>query len=157
MGHEGPKCRRLGSYFNIAVYRSSINATGDVGDVWNENITECTLSITAYYYSGAYAQGNKFQFASDEEVEIPTDLWHVGANGGDNMFNNSQELGIIWTNGSTTGFPQLIMGYGDVTSLQAYFRSDMILTEWRDGGGWPNTNYGISPALIGDADLPRLF
>ncbi|KAM0304046.1 hypothetical protein ACHAO8_011474 [Botrytis cinerea] len=142
---------------NIAIYRSSINATGDIGEVWNENITECTLSITAYNYSGAYAQGNNFQFASVEEFEVPKNLWNMSGNGGDSDFNNSLEIGSIWTNGPTTGSPRLVMGYGDVTSLQAYFRSDMILTEWRDGGGWLNTNYGISPALIGDTDLPGLF
>ncbi|KAK6591891.1 hypothetical protein H4I96_12168 [Botrytis cinerea] len=142
---------------NIAIYRSSINATGDIGEVWNENITECTLSITAYNYSGAYAQGNNFQFASVEEFEVPKNLWNMSGNGGDSDFNNSLEIGSIWTNGPTTGSPRLVMGYGDVTSLRAYFRSDMILTEWRDGGGWLNTNYGISPALIGDTDLPGLF
>ncbi|ETS85801.1 hypothetical protein PFICI_03826 [Pestalotiopsis fici W106-1] len=142
---------------NIAVYRSSIKPNGNITQGWNENITECTLSMAAYNYSGAYAQGNTFSFASIDEVKIASDLWNWQFNEWHDVADNDLEIGQIWTNGSEAGVPRLVLGYGDFTSLRAYFQSDMILTEWRDGGGWPNTNYGISPALIGDVNLPGLF
>lgn len=135
------------AFITLAVYRATSDGNFDARDI---NITECALSLTAYEYSGAHANGSDFEFDSVKQISLPHDRWNYegGSFVGD---------GSLWTNASKAdGLPKLSISYPDLKALQFFFESDMISAEWVDGN-YENTNPGISAALIGDVDLEERF
>ncbi|KAI5461888.1 hypothetical protein BGZ63DRAFT_454547 [Mariannaea sp. PMI_226] len=132
----------------FAVYRSTWNPYVDAQ--YDVNITECALSLAAYEYSNTKANGSSFEFGSVKEVHISHNGWMGGDHG-------DLEKDIVWTNESMTeGVPQLKVSWSALKSLQIFFESSTLATEWVDGY-WDNMNPGISAALMGDVDLPKRF
>ncbi|KAH6687280.1 hypothetical protein F5X68DRAFT_239822 [Plectosphaerella plurivora] len=131
---------------HFAVYRSTSDGNYAPYDI---NITDCSLSLTAYEYSGARADGNEFKFDKTREVEI----------GGDNPWEWESGIinGLFYTNASdATGVPALETSWQEIKALQNFFTSETIATEWVDGD-FPNKNPGLSAALTGNVDLEARF
>ncbi|KAL6231886.1 hypothetical protein BDW75DRAFT_247591 [Aspergillus navahoensis] len=133
----------------FAIYRS----TPDVSffEPHDVNITDCSLSITVYEYTGAEANGSVFHFASRQEVDFgvanpwafqtsPVGRAYINETAGDNN-NTIPRLEISWTR---------------LIALANFFKSSNIVTEWVEGNAFPS-NLGLAAALIGDVDLNERF
>ncbi|PHH80186.1 hypothetical protein CDD80_2557 [Ophiocordyceps camponoti-rufipedis] len=137
--------RDFPNLLKFAVYRATPITTfsGPSTEVVNENVTACTLSLTAYNYSSAHSNGSDFRFGTVREIELPAEGWH----------RQSQDTGIRFRGPGL----ELEIGILEVVTLQTYFKSSMISSEWVDGESYHNTNWGISMALMGDVNLPARF
>ncbi|PHH86058.1 hypothetical protein CDD83_10819 [Cordyceps sp. RAO-2017] len=142
----------LPTLVRFAVYRATY-AERALGPE-NENITECTLSLTAYNYSGARSTGSLFEFGNVTEINLPKDGWNISTPAAKNGGNSDARPWAIEF--KAEGFPPLDVGYFDALALQQYFRSHTISAEWV-AGWWDNTEDGITAALMGDVDLPARF
>ncbi|KAL4758167.1 DUF3176 domain-containing protein [Aspergillus foveolatus] len=105
------------------------------------NITECSLSLTAYQYNTVKANGNDFSFGDVHGVDIGLD----GRNPWRNVKASNNYFGRIATNETTVNgtdtIPELVLN---------------SVTEWVSGD-WENTDLGFAAALGGDADILARF
>jgi hypothetical protein len=119
------------------------------------NITDCSLSITAYEYTGAKADGSNFSFASRREVNFGVkDPWTLGIEAGGVMLTGS-----MYTNELRSGdihIPALGTNYVSLAALENFFKSTTIVSEWVEGN-FANTNLGVSAALSGDVEIGDRF
>ncbi|KAG9563855.1 hypothetical protein KCU71_g2061, partial [Aureobasidium melanogenum] len=116
-------------------------------------IIDCVLSLAAYEYPGANSNGSNFALGKPTELElIPSNKTLIDKNEAEISHVNYD---VVSTDNVTT--KELAMGYADIATIQSYFMSNMISTQWQEGGGLHNTNYGISAALIGNVDLEARF
>jgi hypothetical protein len=116
----------------------------------NINITECSLSLTAYEYIDAKANGSDFSFGQIREVDF----------GGTNPWKRSaRDLPSAWlyTNQSKTdNIPALEIYYANLAALANFFVSPTIVTEWVEGN-YENKNLGLAAALSGDVNIDQRF
>ncbi|KAL3455907.1 hypothetical protein BJX64DRAFT_53600 [Aspergillus heterothallicus] len=136
----------------FAIFRSTPNFNFEIENV---NITDCSLSITAYEYTAAKANGSDFSFAPLREVDFGVrNPWAIRGNATEMKFE------YLYTNATKTSdgadIPSLGFSYTSLLALQTFFQSSTIVSEWVEGD-FPNTNLGVSAALLGDADLPARF
>lgn len=135
----------------FAIYRSTPDFNFRMHDI---NITDCSLSITAYEYAGAKAEGSNFSFTS----KLPVDFglknpWKLGTEGSEMIFKR------MYTNDSTSGdihIPALEISYASLAALENFFESTTMVTEWV-AGNFVNTNLGVAAALSGDVDISDRF
>lgn len=130
----------------FALYRSTSDGNFQPFDI---NITDCSLSLTAYEYTKAHANGSTFSFEKTQEVDFGVkNPWKVEGN----IFTGS-----LYTNESKAdGIPALEISWADLKTLQTFFESETIVTEWVDGN-WENKNLGLSAALTGNVDIGKRF
>jgi hypothetical protein len=134
---------------HFAVYRSTPNFSFQMLDV---NITECSLSLTAYEYTDAQANGSEFSFASRREVDFGVkNPWAYNETGDTDDLLVTKE-----TMNGDTRIPALALGSASLIALENFFLSSSIVTEWVQGN-YPNTNLGVSAALMGDVDIGERF
>ncbi|KAM5471252.1 hypothetical protein MauCBS54593_003592 [Microsporum audouinii] len=130
----------------FALYRSTSDINFQPLDI---NITDCSLSFTAYEYTNAQANGSAFSFGQTREVDfgatIPWEAWGDGLRGG--LRTNQSEA---------KGTPTLAVSWNDLRALQVFLESSAIVSEWVDGN-WVNKNFGLSGALAGDVDVGQRF
>ncbi|KAJ5963198.1 uncharacterized protein N7479_003074 [Penicillium vulpinum] len=135
----------------FAIYRSTPDSNFLMHDI---NITDCSLFITAYEYTGAKANGSDFSFASRREVDFGVkNPWTIETGTKDIKFKR------IYTNQSTSSdihIPALEMGYSSLTAVETFFESTSIVTEWVSGN-FINPNLGVAAALSGDVDISARF
>ncbi|OQE36241.1 hypothetical protein PENCOP_c012G03539 [Penicillium coprophilum] len=135
----------------FAIYRSTPDKDFIMQDI---NITDCSLSLTAYEYTGAKANGSDFTFANRREVDFGVkNPWTLGTDSATRDFNR------MYTNESTRGdihIPALKMGYGSLAALAIFFESTSVSTEWVVGN-FINANLGFVAALSGDVDISDRF
>ncbi|KAJ5501861.1 hypothetical protein N7463_004735 [Penicillium fimorum] len=135
----------------FAIYRSTTDNNFAMQDI---NITDCSLSLTAYEYTGAKANGSDFSFATTREVDFGMkNPWTSGTDLAIRDFNR------IHTNESTIGdihIPALEIGYTTLAGLASYFESTSVSTEWV-AGNFVNANTGFVAALSGDVDISNRF
>ncbi|PHH67960.1 hypothetical protein CDD82_956 [Ophiocordyceps australis] len=131
----------------FAVYRASTN---DTFLPYDENITECVLSAAAYSYSGAHSNGSVFEFDRVTSIDLPMGVL-ISSDPKGYEDQPRRKYGF-----RKEGLPQLELGWLDVLTLQKYFKSGTISSEWVVGN-YDNPNPGISAALVGDVDLPARF
>ncbi|KAJ5600170.1 hypothetical protein N7450_001237 [Penicillium hetheringtonii] len=135
----------------FAIYRSTPDSNFRMHDI---NITDCSLSIMAYEYAGAKANGSDFSFASTREVNFGVkNPWTLGTEATEMKFER------MYTNESTRGdihIPALEMSYASLAALETFFESTTIVTEWV-AGNFANTNLGVAAALSGDVDISDRF
>ncbi|KAM0428470.1 hypothetical protein ACHAPT_006830 [Fusarium lateritium] len=124
----------------FAIYRST---SSDNFDALNINITDCTLTLTAYEYSNAKANGSTFYFEKTREVGFGSKSWSL------------RDRSLLVLN-ETKDMPEFAMSALDLKALQTFLHSTHIVTEWVDGS-FKNTNLGLTAALTGDVDLPGKF
>jgi hypothetical protein len=136
----------------FAIYRSTPDYNFRMHDI---NITDCSLSITAYEYTGAKADGSNFSFASRREVNFGVkDPWTLGIEAGGVML-----AGSMYTNELRSGdihIPALGTNYVSLAALENFFKSTTIVSEWVEGN-FANTNLGVSAALSGDVEIGDRF
>ncbi|VUC26852.1 unnamed protein product [Clonostachys rosea] len=133
----------------FAVYRS----TSDTHfDPFNINVTDCSLSMAVYDYTNAKSNGSSFNFEESREVDLGRDSpWNYRSVG------NNVLTGSFFVNESqANNIPALDISWVDLKGLQNFLESRTIVTEWVDGN-WKNNSLGLSAALTGTADLPKLF
>ncbi|GLI80470.1 hypothetical protein PoHVEF18_008825 [Penicillium ochrochloron] len=118
------------------------------------NITDCSLFVTAYEYTGAKANASDFSFDNTREINFGVkNPWTLGTEAVDMKFK------LMHTNESTNGdthIPTLEMSYASHAALETLFKSSTIVTEWV-AGYFANTNLGVASALSGDVDLSDRF
>ncbi|RDA94607.1 hypothetical protein CP533_2444 [Ophiocordyceps camponoti-saundersi (nom. inval.)] len=141
--------QQLPTVLRFAVYRAT---SPFPKPLTNENVTECSLSFTAYEYQGASSNGSEFRFHNVREIDLPQQGWHFLERLRMKLRFSADRL-----NPPRHGFPELDTSLPEIISLQTYFRSSMISSEWVSGEGYQNVDYGISAALMGDVDLEARF
>lgn len=135
----------------FAIYRSTPDGNFIMRDI---NITDCSLFLTAYEYTGAQANGSDFSFASRREVDFGMkNPWGITSNISKGLFQH------VYTNESTSGdihIPALRISYASLSALVNFFQSTTMATEWVEGN-FANTNLGVAATLSGDVDLGDRF
>lgn len=134
----------------FAIFRSSPDGNFRMQDI---NITECSLFLTAYEYTGAEANGSDFSFAGRREVDFGKSPWILSTNETEMKFQR------MYTNESTVDdvhIPALEISYASLAALENFFESTAIVTEWVVGN-FENTNLGIAATLYGDVDIGARF
>ncbi|KAH7309782.1 hypothetical protein B0I35DRAFT_379378 [Stachybotrys elegans] len=132
---------RLPEIFRFAVYRS----TGDHNfEPTNVNITQCSISLAAYRYTNARANGSTFSFDQTEEISLHGGAW------------SSIDSTFRFAGSEAEDMPGLEMGHFDLLALGNFLTSRTIVNEWVDGN-FPNDGFGLSAALSGDVDLDGRF
>ncbi|KAL4766989.1 hypothetical protein BDW60DRAFT_201046 [Aspergillus nidulans var. acristatus] len=140
----------------FAIFRSSRDHNFMMFDT---NITECSLFLTAYEYTGATANGNEFSFASRREVDFgvpnPWDITPEGFRSAKLYTNETVHEGVH--------IPALWVDYYSLKALQNFLTSYTFVSEWWDGTiktvdrgyVWPNS--GAVTALMGNISIPERF
>ncbi|KAL5041484.1 hypothetical protein BDW71DRAFT_167401 [Aspergillus fruticulosus] len=140
----------------FAIFRSSRDQDFAM---FNTNITECSLFLTAYEYTGATASGSNFSFASRREVDFGVpNPWDITPDG--------LALAKLYTNETLhegVRIPALWVDYYSLKALQNFLTSYTFVSEWWDGTiktvdrgyVWPNS--GAVTALMGDVNIPERF
>jgi hypothetical protein len=129
-----------------AIYRSTPNPNYEPLDV---NITDCSLSMAVYEYTGAQANGSDFSFASTREVDFGVaNPWTYDS-------RNSQFSGRVYVNESST-VPALEIGVARLTALANFLQSSNLVSDWIEGNAIP-TDLGLAAALIGNVNLTERF
>ncbi|KAL4996468.1 hypothetical protein BDV10DRAFT_172195 [Aspergillus recurvatus] len=140
---ETPVVYQLPEITRFAIYRASPDFNFEPKDI---NVTQCSLYLTAYEYTDAKANGTQFSFDHTREVGF--------------RLGHRDPLMSLRTNETTTEdnhtIPALEIGYWDLTSLQNFFQSPIIVNEWIKGS-YDNKNFGVAAALEGDVDIPDRF
>lgn len=135
----------------FAIYRSTPDFNFRMHDV---NITDCSLFLTAYEYTGAKANGSDFSFTNRREVDFGVkNPWRLGTEAFEIKFER------IYTNESIDGdikIPPLEMSYSSLTALENFFESTTMVTEWVVGN-FVNTNLGVAATLLGDVNIGDRF
>ncbi|KAL4907805.1 hypothetical protein BDW74DRAFT_148102 [Aspergillus multicolor] len=130
----------------FAIYRATPNFDFNATDV---NVTECSLSLTAYEYVDASATGQKFTFGQVHEVDFGDINPWIAEDGIMGYKTNQTQLGNKQIPPLETAGPTLV-------ALENFFESSAIVTEWVKGN-YANENFGLSAALAGDVDIPDRF
>ncbi|KAL4756115.1 uncharacterized protein BDW70DRAFT_164795 [Aspergillus foveolatus] len=140
----------------FAIFRSSRDHNFMMFDT---NITECSLFLTAYEYTGATANGNEFSFALRREVDFgvpnPWDITPEGFRSAKLYTNETVHEGVH--------IPALWVDYYSLKALQNFLTSYTFVSEWWDGTiktvdrgyVWPNS--GAVTALMGNISIPERF
>ncbi|KAL4757787.1 DUF3176 domain-containing protein [Aspergillus foveolatus] len=141
----------------FASFRSSCDS---YYNMYNTNVTGCSLFLTAYEYAGATANGDEFSFASRREVDF-------GVRGPWGFTSGNERLaGKVYTNETVhkgVGIPALWVDYHSLKALQNFSTSRTFVSEWWDrsikilgrGCVWPNP--GAVTALMGNVNIPERF
>jgi hypothetical protein len=130
----------------FALYRATADYNFNAQDV---NVTECSLSLTTYEYTGAHANGSTFSFDKIREVDFGSQLrWGWGkSKAGDEMYMNES---------TAQQTPRLSIAWNDLAALGVFLESNTIVSEWVDGNA-VNEHFGLSAALAGDVDVGKRF
>jgi hypothetical protein len=140
----------------FAVYRGAAHESISLSaeqHLEHATITDCLLSLAAYEYPGANSDGSTFTLKESTELEmIFSNKSYIDASG---ETASRYVYDVTGTDNVTT--TELVMGGDDIATMQSYFMSNTISTQWTEGGGLHNTDYGISAALMGNVDLAARF
>ncbi|RBR15918.1 uncharacterized protein FIESC28_07120 [Fusarium coffeatum] len=139
----------------IAVYRSSRdNAYMPL----NIDITECTISYTAYEYTNATANGSVFSFGKTKTIDLE---WAAIIFGKDVRLDDSQ--GQPWQNARRLSsadpkddLPELYSWWNDDLALTEFFQSEIFQLEYIEGI-YGNFEHSLSTLLSGQTNLSRAF
>ncbi|KAK8927132.1 hypothetical protein H634G_01905 [Metarhizium anisopliae BRIP 53293] len=141
---------RLPEIARFALYRST---SDDNFNAWDVNITDCSLSLAAYEYTNARANGSAFSFEQTREVEPnPKNPWDYITDD-DGMKSPAR---VQLNTSKVQGTPALAISLSDLSALSVYLESDSIASEWVSGN-WVNKNSGLSAALSGNVDVGKRF
>ncbi|KAK9440183.1 hypothetical protein VB005_04804 [Metarhizium brunneum] len=141
---------RLPEIARFALYRSTSDGNFNA---WGVNITDCSLSLAAYEYTNARANGGAFSFEQTREVEPnPKNPWdYITDDGG-----MKSPARVQLNTSKVQGTPALAICLSDLSALSVYLESDSIASEWASGN-WVSKNSGLSAALSGNVDVGKRF
>ncbi|CEJ92004.1 hypothetical protein VHEMI07685 [[Torrubiella] hemipterigena] len=126
-----------------AIYRATVDSNFNSSHV---NVTECSLSLAAYRYTNASADGNEFSFGQVEEIDFELGSWGVSDGPLTFRVNASQTLDT----------PTMEISSIDLGALANFFSSNVVVSQWV-AGNFENHGFGVSAALSGDVDIPGRF
>ncbi|KAL2782427.1 hypothetical protein BJX66DRAFT_345841 [Aspergillus keveii] len=133
----------------FAIWRST---AGPEFNISRENVTECSLFLTAYEYTGASANGPSISFAQRRQVDFGVDNpWSVEDPG--------QLVTPVYTNETIIGnmvIPRLEMTYSRLSAIEHFFTSPSMSTSWNIGNA-PNRDLGVAAALSGETNITERF
>ncbi|CEN60796.1 hypothetical protein ASPCAL03229 [Aspergillus calidoustus] len=136
----------------FAVYRSSPDLNYEQRFI---NVTECSLSLTAYQLQNATASGSTgLSFGRVTEVNFGVENpWHEGSEG---------DVGsqIRYTNASTVyhlDIPSFVIGSAEVIALSNFLTSPIIVSEFIEGHSNMDVNRGLAPFITGNVDVAERF
>ncbi|KAM0397020.1 hypothetical protein ACHAQC_004550 [Fusarium culmorum] len=109
------------------------------------DITECTLSLAAYEYTGAQANGSVFSFDNIQMVELE---WSRPA--------SEQTIRRLVSSPAKTGIPDLYFDWIDEMALQDFLQSPTFLLEFVEGESG-SLKHGLSAVLGAEANLSNAF
>ncbi|KAL4985173.1 hypothetical protein BDW68DRAFT_147357 [Aspergillus falconensis] len=136
----------------FAVYRSTPNKDFEPLHV---NITDCSLSITVYEYTGAESNGSYFSFASRREVDFgAVNPWTFETSPAGDRLGRAYINETAGDNNNT--IPALEISWTRLIALANFFQSSIFVAEWVEGNFVP-TSLGLAAALIGDVPLDERF
>lgn len=151
MNATQPKDASSHEIARIAVYRS----TTDMSAVWDQNVTDCTISLAAFRYSGGRANGSDFSFRSIQEVEIgelPEEATEIR--------DSDRHIDVpIFTTKETgeEGVPTFNISAWDLEALRNIFtKTSSFVSSWAEETDY-NPNPGFSAVLKGDVNLTEVF
>ncbi|KAL4864707.1 hypothetical protein BDV12DRAFT_200871 [Aspergillus spectabilis] len=135
----------------FAIYRSTPDGNFYMRNI---NITDCSLFLTVYEYSGANANGNNFSFVNKREVDFGVkNPWTLGDSPAGSMhapvYINDTIIG-------ETHVPALEISYANLLALGHFFESMAMASEWVEGN-FDNRDLGVAAALMGDVHLNVQF
>lgn len=135
----------------FAIYRSTPDSNFIVSNI---NITECSLFLAAYEYTGAQANGSDFSVQKREVDLGPKNPWTITGNESQGILQQAN------TNETTTSsgihVPALEISFPSLVALVNFLQSTTMVTEWVEGN-FANMNLGVAAALMGDVDLGARF
>ncbi|RDW61704.1 DUF3176 domain-containing protein [Aspergillus mulundensis] len=138
----------------FAVYRSTPDSNFTPTLI---NITECSLSLTAYKYTQASASGSTgFDFNTTSEVDFGVkDPWNSGHGGA------GIAAATLTTNKTTVNgidLPPLTIGRAELAALRIFLTSDPIIAEIVSGQVKNTTgSHGLAPLMDGTVDIAQRF
>ncbi|VTO84436.1 unnamed protein product [Fusarium graminearum] len=109
------------------------------------DITECTLSLAAYEYTGPKANGSVFSFDNIQMVELE---WSRPA--------SEQAIRRLVSSPAKTGTPDLYFDWIDEMALQDFLQSPTFLLEFVEGESG-SLKHGLSAVLGAEANLSNAF
>jgi hypothetical protein len=117
-----------------------------------ENVTECSLFLTAYEYTGASANGPRISFAQRREVDFGVENpWSVE--------NPGRLITPVYINETIIGnmvIPRLEMTYSRLSAIERFFASPSMSTSW-SVGSIQNRDLGVAAALSGKTNITERF
>ncbi|PLN76120.1 hypothetical protein BDW42DRAFT_26799 [Aspergillus taichungensis] len=134
----------------FAIYRSTEDLNFRVHD---ENITDCSLYITAYKYWDAKANGSDFSIAKREIKFDSQNPWSFANRSEENYFDNIRTEEFMSGNDH---IPALEISYTTLSAVEVFFESTSVASEWI-AGNFVNDNIGVSAALFGNVDINDRF
>ncbi|KAL4755815.1 DUF3176 domain-containing protein [Aspergillus foveolatus] len=142
----------------FAVFRSTPGGSSPNGsyNIVNEDVTDCSLFLTAYEYRGAQANGSVFSFAQKREVDFGvSNPWNYRR-----TVSNGVDFTDLWyTNATKTDefdIPELGMKHGSLLAIGTFFVSPSVVSKFVEGDG-DNQVLGVAAALSGDVDINDRF
>lgn len=133
---------------HLATYQASLDANLAITD---SVITQCSLSLTAFEYLNARANGSVFGFDRVQEIDLGSDdfTWEYRAE------KEVYQQFFIEASKSKQ-LPEFVVAKDEMRALQIFFQSSSIVSEWIEGG--TNKEVGVSAALKGlDVNVAERF
>ncbi|KAL4861492.1 hypothetical protein BDV12DRAFT_64986 [Aspergillus spectabilis] len=144
----GNQSANLPEVARFAIWRSTADYNYNIS---SENVTECSLFLTAYEYTGASANGPHISFAQRREVDFGVDNpWNIGP---------GEWITPVYTNETIIGnltIPRLEMTYSRLSAIEHFFASPSMSTSWNIGNA-PNRDLGVAAALSGQTNITERF
>ncbi|KAL2855701.1 hypothetical protein BJX68DRAFT_231065 [Aspergillus pseudodeflectus] len=148
MQSQGNETTNLPEIARFAIWRSTPDHNFNIS---MENVTECSLFLTAYEYSGASANGPNISFAHRREVDFGVDNpWSL------ERFTLTSPL---YTNETSIGnmvIPRLEITYSRLSAIEQFFASPSVSTSWNIGNA-RNRDLGVAAALSGETNITERF
>ncbi|KAJ0421422.1 hypothetical protein BJY00DRAFT_282244 [Aspergillus carlsbadensis] len=149
MQNQSLQTANLPEVARFAIWKSSADASFGI---YGENVTECSLFLTAYEYTGASANGPTISFAQRREVGFGVDdPWSASAPGSlrTPLYTNETTIG-------NTVIPRLEMTYSRLSAIEHFFASPSISASWNIGDA-VNRDLGVAAALSGETNITERF
>ncbi|KAL3428611.1 hypothetical protein BDV09DRAFT_76832 [Aspergillus tetrazonus] len=152
VGQEsGERGEGLPELARFAIWKSSADHNFDV---YNENVTECSLFLTAYEYTGGLANGSSISFAQRREVDFGVENpWTVGPAESHSYSN------LVYINETTIGgtaIPHLEIAYSRLLTIEQFLVSPSIVSSWNIGN-MENEGFGVAAGLSGETNITDRF
>jgi hypothetical protein len=131
----------------FAIYRSTPDFRFFMRNI---NITECSLFLTVYEYSGAHADGSDFSFTNKRELDFDMkNPWVLGSSTAGPLY---AAIHINETLINGTHVPALETTFANLLALGNFFKSTALASGWVQGN-FDNQYLGIAAGLMGNVDL----
>ncbi|KAL2811801.1 hypothetical protein BJX63DRAFT_269260 [Aspergillus granulosus] len=135
----------------FAIWRATTDHNFDIS---NENVTECSLFLTVYEYTGISANGSRISYKQKREVDFGVENpWTSGPAGG---FPYSRPVYINETTIDGVAIPYLEIAYSRLSAMEQFLVSPSVVSSW-SVGNIENEGFGVAAALSGETNITDRF